>query len=216
MEKTLCFSAALTDLSRPFTIGSMASFDAWARSWSTRDLLVAITLSLGLGVVSSALASVTPLLEAFNPLLGSAVTGYATLIGLFVPYVMRRPGAGLLAAVGVGLVQAQFTPRGLNAISSGMILGLIYEAPFALAGYRRCGALFMIAAGAVTAVIPTALSAVASGLAALEGGAQLAVIGITVSSGAFGGYLAKSLADRLARSGVLASTALARHPSDLS
>ncbi len=194
----------------------MASVDARARPWSTRDLLVAITLSLGLGVASSAIASVTPLLETFNPLLGSAVTGYATLIGLFVPYVMRRPGAGLLAAVGVGLVQAQFTPRGLNAISSGFILGLIYEAPFALTRYRRYGGLFMTSAGAITAVIPTALSAVASGLTALDSWAQLAVIGITASSGALGGYLAKSLADRIARSGVLASTALGRQPPDLS
>lgn len=139
---------------------------------------------------------------------------YAPLF--FVPsllslYVVRRPGAGVVAALFVGLVQVPFTPFGWTSLIGALPSGVASELPFLLTRYRRFGLPMLMGAGAVAGLITIALFYVPAGYQNLALAVQVSlIVGFAAGGAVLGGLLAKLLADAVARTGVLSAYPIGR------
>ena len=119
-------------------------------NWSTKDLLVfaAIGVALGLALVPVNYAWVA-LQTAIGPFARALFAGLNYLPILLALYITRRPGAGLLCSLFLGLVQAALTPFGWVAIIAFLTPGIGCELPFLLTRYRRFGLVILTVAGAL-------------------------------------------------------------------
>ena len=171
-------------------------------AWSTRDLLVLVVIALVFGLITAPLFTLSPIIDAtLGPVLKRLTSGIFLVPSLLAAYTLRRPGAALLCAVLVGLVQVPFTPLGLILVFGQAVFGILYELPFLIARYRRYGLTMMLVSGAVLGLILGAIDFVPNGGPALAPLAQVMFIVLNTLSGALGGLLAKWLADTIARSG---------------
>jgi energy-coupling factor transport system substrate-specific component len=181
------------------------------RGWSTRDLLVVAAIGAALGAALIPFIYANLALHAVGPVVAWTFTGLFAVPNLVALYVTRRPGAGLVSGIFVGLVQTPFNPAGWVILSSSLLFGLGAELPFLITRYRRYGRTFLVVAGAVACVPPLAFIYVPTGLMNLSPAVQIGIILTALLSGALlGGLLAKLLADALARTGVLSGYAVSR------
>jgi energy-coupling factor transport system substrate-specific component len=177
--------------------------------WSTRDLLVVAAIGAALGAALIPFIYVILALQAAGPVVVWTATGLFAVPNLMALYITRRPGAGLVSGIFVGLVQTPFNPAGWVIVSSTLLFGLGAELPFLFTRYRRYGLTFLVVAGAVACVPPLAFVYVPTGLMNLSLAVQIGIILTTLLSGALlGGLLAKALSDTLARTGVLSGYAV--------
>jgi energy-coupling factor transport system substrate-specific component len=141
---------------------------------------------------------------ALGPLVFVVVRGLFLLPQLMSLYIVRRPGAAVVAGLFFGLVQAPFTPFGWTTVPVGLLTGVVCELPFLLTRYRNFRQPMLLLAGAVAGLLNLALVFVPLGYPGLAFGVQAAlVVGYAVGGAVLGGLLAKLLADALAQTGVL-------------
>lgn len=180
-------------------------------AWKTRDILVAAGIAVPLGLVYAGWLALW-LAAQIVPELSHVVGGLYVLAPVIVGYVLRRPGAALLAEMLAAFVETPFTPYGTIIIWLGFLQGVGVEAVFALTGYRRYTLPVLLVAGAVGALaVLFGRFYVAFGYGNLAIEVQILRIVATIVGGAlFGGLLGKVIADALVKTGVLNNFPIAR------
>ena len=130
----------------------------------------------------------------------------------FGVYVMRKPGAGLIAELLAAVLECLFGNFfGPIIILSGLVQGFGFELIVALKGYKKFDRLTMIQGAVLCSVITLGYNLVISGynqIAFPVLGLMLAVR--IVSAIVFDGVITPLLADGLVKAGVLKGYAVAR------
>lgn len=178
--------------------------------WTTRDLLITVVIGLAFGVL------LVPVTYAYSLLLSAGILARAVLGGVyylpaaFAAYVVRKPGAILLVSLTSALVVLPFG-YGFVVLLIGALTGLVGElVTWLFTRYTNFGLGRFVLAGAVGGFIEFLL--ILGSLRSSQfdlGLVSLALVICAVTFGVCAG-LAKYLADAVARTGVLANTALGR------
>jgi ABC-type thiamin/hydroxymethylpyrimidine transport system permease subunit len=179
--------------------------------WSTRDLMVTIVIGLAFGVLLVPVTYAYAALLTLGILARSLLGGVYYLPAAFSAYVIRKPGSILLVSLVSALVAMPFTAYGFIVLMIGLLTGLIGElVVWFFTRYRNFSLGRLVLAGVVGGLLEFLLI-----LASLRStqfelgilGAALLVSGLTFGLGA---AVARWLADAVARTGVLANTALGK------
>lgn len=180
-------------------------------AWTTRDLMVLVSVSLVFGFLLIGMTYAFVLTMALlTPMISNGLFGGIWLLPAFLTsYVLRRPGTALLTSLLYSLVMVPFNPYGVASIIGGLIGGFFYELPFLCTRYRRYGLPLLILGGAVANLGTVLIHVPLAGGVNLAPGIWVFVVLVALVSGAIGGWLAKLLADTIARTGVLRGMAIA-------
>ncbi|MEX2143688.1 MAG: ECF transporter S component [Anaerolineales bacterium] len=182
-----------------------------AAKWSTRDLMVTIVIGLAFGVL------LIPVTYAYAALLSLGILARALLSGVyylpaaFSAYVVRKPGAILLVSLVSALVAMPFTAYGFIVLIIGALTGIIGELViWFFTRYRNFSMGRMALAGGIAGLLEFLL--ILASLRTTQFEIGILVVALLVSALTFMlcAILAKVLADAVARTGVLANTALGR------
>ncbi len=181
--------------------------------WKLRDIVVTAVLAAAAGAVYLGWDIVFKFVpSSLNPVVLALFNGLWWIVAGLVPYIVRRPGAALLAESVGGFVEFLLgSPYGIQAFTMGIAQGLGVEAGFAIGGWKRYGWGFMLFATALGGVGNYIYSYFYYGVneysAALQAGYLIASM---VSGAVLSGVLSKLIGDALRRTGVLRNFAIAR------
>ena len=181
--------------------------------WKLRDIVVAAVLAAVSGAVYLGWDIVFKFVpSSVNPVLLALFNGLWWIAAGIVPYIVRRPGAALLAESLGGLVEFLLgSPYGIQAFTMGIAQGLGVEAGFALGGWKRYGWGFMLFATALGGIGNYIYSYFYYGVNAYSAALQAGYLIASMVSGAIlSGLLSKLIGDALRRTGVLHNFAIAK------
>lgn len=175
--------------------------------WETRDLLVVAAFGVVPGVaLLPVLYAGFALRAVFGPLITAVYTGLFYMPGLLALYVVRKPGASILNGLFVALVWVPITPFGLAVVIPTIVARIGSELPFALTRYQRFETPVLLASGAAAGLFSLAVIYVPFGYHNFAYPLQTGlIVGHAVGGAVLCGLVAKTLGDRLADTGVLAS-----------
>ncbi len=201
------------------TVMGLASGAAWGiggelKNWKTRDAILVANLALVFGLLFLGWGMIWDLVKPINAIIPGSrdlVYGFWFLAGLVAPYIIRKPGAAVvaetLAALAEWLAGSQW---GFTLLISGLIQGGMAEIVFAAYGYRRYKLDTLMLAGAAAGVGSLVVDYF-FWYSKLQPGVLLIMLVARLISGAvLGGWLAKVIADGLVRSGALGNFPVAR------
>ncbi len=181
-----------------------------ASKWSTRDLMVTIVIGLAFGVLMIPVTNLYAFIRASGPLAQTAVGSLYFVPVAFAAYVMRKPGVVILVSVISGVV-VLVTPYGFYALLISIVTGLIGELVFwLLTRYRQVGLGRLLFFGALCGLLEFVVLLRALGSSQFELAVLAMALGLSAITFAGCALIAKILADAVARTGVLANTALGR------
>lgn len=142
-------SAALWLLVFALVVGAVM----WSRTalagWETRDLILTAVMGAVFGVVFSLWTGVYTFASTFLGPWNDIIGGVWWLPGILVPYIVRKPGAALVAEALAGFISfLAGSPYGfVGAVIPGIIQGLGIETVFMLTGWKRYDLLTLVVAG---------------------------------------------------------------------
>jgi energy-coupling factor transport system substrate-specific component len=172
--------------------------------------LVTAAIGIVFGLIAAPLVWLWSTLEMLTGPIGSRI-----IIGIFfagplmAAYIVRRPGAAFLATVIFSLVQVPLTPYGWGTLAMIVTNGVPTEAAFAIARYRRWGMPAMMSIGVAVALVGFLAHAFMAGYFNLAPWVIIVSALVQIATGAIlGGWLSKTMADAIARSGVLSGYAV--------
>jgi energy-coupling factor transport system substrate-specific component len=171
-------------------------------AWTTRDLMVTAALGVALG---AAFMAYGVFYLALSPLLGQVgvmlLLGFYYLAGTLVPYVVRRPGAAILASFLAAFAELLLgSPFGVAALWAGLAQGLGAEAVFAARGWRSYSLVTMILAAVMSGIFAYGYEYALFGYGELLPAVQLGLLLVRIPSAAIlAGWLGKLLGDVLLR-----------------
>ena len=168
---------------------------------------------LFLGVTYAGGALYTVLLPFGMPSLGyEPFYGIYFMAVAFAIYVIRKPGAGIIAEILAAIIETLMGNFfGPIIILSGFVQGAGFELAFALTKYKRFDTKIMITASIICSCITMGYNLIVSGynLIAVPVLALMLAVRI-VSAVAIDGFLAPKLANGLAKAGVLNNYAISQ------
>jgi len=180
--------------------------------FTTVELVFITVVGVVFGIVNNLLGIVYTAINAVNPMLALLFAPFG-MVALLAAYVVRKPGAALLAGIINGLVQfLAGNPAGLWAIGFGLAHGIGTEAVFALFQYKNYNWLTCFLAGDLDGVCNMVVVVIAFGMLNFMpfGQILLSVVIASISSGVEAGLLGKVVGDLLCKAGVLKSFLIAR------
>lgn len=142
-------SAALWLLVFAVVVGAVI----WSRTalsgWQTRDLILAAVVGAVFGVVFSVWTGVYTFFGQFLGPWNDLIGGVWWLPGILVPYIVRKPGAALVAESLAAFISfLAGSPYGfVGAVIPGIIQGLGIEVVFMLWAWKRYDLLTLVLAG---------------------------------------------------------------------
>ena len=186
------------------------------RRWRTVDLLTAVMIGVGFGVVFVAWGALTsvlqPLFLALPPLAG-LVYGFFWVPAVVAALVVRRPGAALLAELVAASVEPLLGGQwGIATLGSGLLQGLGVEIGFLLFAYRRWTLLPAVIGGALAGLLEAPYEWRLYYREWAAGFAGLYAVTLAVSGALLAGVLGWFLVRVLARTGALSPFAAGRGP----
>jgi len=182
-----------------------------ASKWSTRDLMVTIVIGLAFGVLLIPVTYAYAALLSLGILARSLLGGVYYLPAAFAAYVIRKPGSILLVSLVSALVAMPFTAYGFIVLLIGALTGLIGElVTWLFTRYRNFALGRLALAGAVGGLLEFLLILGSLRSTSFELGILSAALLVSALTFGLCAALAKVLADAVARTGVLANTALGR------
>lgn len=180
------------------------------KSWTTRDLLVTAVIAVVFGLLTIGVNYMAAMLMAVNPALISIMSGYYYIPMIMAMYIIRRPGAIVVAITIAQLVSIAFNPFGWMEAVVSIFIALFYEIPFFLTQYRNFRLYILMASGAVAGLLSFVTMFAFGGLNLLAPWLQWTSFVLFILSGMLlGGWLAKALVDAIAKTGVLSGFAIA-------
>jgi energy-coupling factor transport system substrate-specific component len=180
-------------------------------AWKTREVVVAAALAVPLGFVYAGWLTAWTAAQVL-PEISHFLGGVYVIAGVLAAYVIRRPGAALLAEMIAALVETPLSPFGLIILWLGLLQALGTEAVFAATRYRRFDLPILMLAGVVGALaVLFGRFYVAFGYANLAIEVQaIRLVAVILGGALFGGLGAKLIGDALVRTGVLNNFPIAR------
>lgn len=181
--------------------------------WKTVDLIVSAVISVAFGLIFLAYGL---LYVALVPVFGQVgimlFLGFYYIIGVLAPYIVRRPGAALLASFLAAFTELLAgSPFGIAAVWAGLVQGAGAEVVFAAGRWRNYRWYMLVAAAVASGIFAFVYEYFLFSYGALSAGVQLGLFLVRIPSAALlGGLLAKGIGDALARTGVLRSVAIGR------
>ena len=177
-------------------------------AWALRDLVVLAVLAAVFGFLYWALVHGWGLLQVamgpFGDLAQNALMGGWITVAPLAVFIVRRPGAGIVAEIAAAFVEFAFlgSPAGPTLLIAGLVQGGGAELAFAATRYRRFGWPTFLAAG-VTGVTANFLWAGTTHDWWTQDLLVLRIVLQLLSGLVLTGVLAKLMADGLLRTGVL-------------
>jgi len=186
------------------------------KSWSTREIVIAAVLAVAVGVIFWAWDLLWATAFSAVPFpVSYLLVGIWMIGGLLVPYVVRKPGAALVGELVAAFVSMILVNQwGFAVMLSGLVQGVGAELIFASLRYRKYSLPVLMAAGALAGVFSIALDSFVYSywhIYSLDS-ILLGVVLVALSGAVLGGVLSKTLADGLARTGVLSGLAISKGP----
>lgn len=191
---------------------SAASSERATSRFTTVELVFIAIVGVVFGIVNNLLGIVYTGLNAINPMLALLFAPFG-IVAVLAGYVVRKPGAALLAGIINGLVQfLAGNPAGLWALGFGLAHGVGTEVIFAAFGYRNYGWLACFLAGFLDGVANMIVVVVAFGMLTFMPMSQVlvSIVLASLSAGVEAGLLGKVVGDLLKAAGILKSFAIAQ------
>ncbi len=140
-----------------------------------------------------------------SPIFSNAINGLWFIPAILIPYIIRRPGAALIAELVSSLFEFAFgSPYSTGAIISGLVQGLGAEIGFALFAWKSYRMPTSHLAGALAGAGYSVQAWYQYGWSGYTAAVALGAFIMTLISGAIlGGALSKWIGDALRRTGVL-------------
>lgn len=184
--------------------------------WSTRDLLVTIVIGLAFGVLLIPVTwAYAGLLSAGGIFTRAILGGLYFLPAAFAAYVMRKPGATILASV-LSALPSMLGPYSLIVLMIGALIGLVGELfVWLLTRYKNFTTARMLWLGMASG-ITVYLLILGSMLRTTAFEPSILLIAAIVSAAVFAAcsLVARYLANSVVKTGVLANTALGETTAD--
>jgi energy-coupling factor transport system permease protein len=180
-------------------------------SFTTVELVFVAILGVVFGLINNLLGVAYTAINAFNPMLAMFFAPFG-MVTLLAAYVVRKPGAALLAGLINGLVQfLAGNPAGLWSIPFGIAHGLGTELVFFLFRYKNFGWLACFLASVVDGLFNMVVVVFAFNMIAMPTGQLLMLVVLaSLSSGVEAGLLGKVVGNLLCKTGLLKSFLVAR------
>ncbi|MEM7331387.1 MAG: ECF transporter S component [Chloroflexota bacterium] len=181
------------------------------KAWTTRDLLVMIAIAIVLGLILAVLNFVYLNLMPYGPIVRDTISGFWFIPSIAVMYIVHRPGTAVLTRILVNIVQIPFSPFGVTELVVSVLFGAASEIPFLATRYRNFRLPVLLASGGLAGLLNFGLLYAFLGGNLLSWGVVVVWFIVCIVSGALlGGGGAKLLIDRIVKTGVLASFAVAQ------
>jgi energy-coupling factor transport system permease protein len=180
--------------------------------WKLRDVILLVILSIVCGGIYRIWDVVTPFINITWVPGQGILNGIWWLAAILVPYIVRKPGAALLAEIISAMVELTLGSNwGMGGVLSGVLQGLGAEIGFALFAWKRYDLGTLLLAGALAGVGFSPQWYFQYGGKAYGASVVTLYTIITIISGAvLGGWLPKLIGDALYRAGVLRNFAIAK------
>lgn len=150
-----------------------------------------------------------PIFRVFLGTVGMfAVQGLLYMPAILIAYIMRRPGAALIAQTVISLVSAPFHPWGWMELSGILFIGLPIELAFWAIRYRNYRLPVLAVACSLVGFVRIIVLWVPFGINVMGREAQMVIVAITIVGALVTALAAKLLADSIAKTGVLSSYAV--------
>lgn len=181
-------------------------------AWRTQDYVLLAILAMVFGAIYWAWLQPYLWVASIAAQVGQeAFFGLWFVSGLVGGYIIRRPGAALLAETLAAFAEILLgAPAGPILLITGFMQALGPELVFAATGYRSWGWRTMALAGVAAALVALPWNWFRLGYFALDPSFLLVLLVVRVASGAVSGLAAKVVADLVAATGSLSSFALGR------
>ena len=189
------------------------------RDRKLRDIVVAAVLATACGAIYLGWDLLYKFLpSSINPVAAAGFNGLWWIAGGIVPYIIRRPGAALLAESIGGFVEfALGSPYGIQAFTIGIAQGIFIELGFMMGGYRRYTLPWMLWATALGGVGNYIYSYFYYGVKDYTVSVQIGYLVVTMVSGAIlAGLLSKWVGDAVKRTGALRNFEITKETSKAS
>ena len=179
--------------------------------YTTVELVFIAIVGVVFGIVNILLGTVYTAINAINPVLALLFAPFG-IVAVLAGYVVRKPGAALLAGIISGLVPFVGNPANLLALVFGLAHGVGTEIIFAAFRYRNYNWLVCFLAGFLGGVCNRVVAVIAYGTLAVSpmGQILLWVVIASLSYGVETGLLGKVVGELLYRAGILKSFLIAR------
>lgn len=176
--------------------------------WTTRDVMVAVAISIAMTIAFVPLNSIQTALFAISPVFGWAMGGLFRIPRVFIGYVIRKPGAILLFGLIVGLGATVASGFGLFALLAALADGLMAEVSTWIATrYRRFRDRDIALSSVLHAILVIIVAGIIFRSLFIEWPLAIAAAASAIITYVIGGLLATRLARLIAGTGVLRSTA---------
>ena len=187
-------------------------------AWKLKDVLLIAICAVLFGVVYLGCTYVGGILYGILTPFGMASLGYEPFYGIyfmagaFGVYVMRKPGAGLIAELLAAVLECLFGNYfGPIIILSGLVQGFGFEHSEIARGYKKFDRLTMIEGAVLCSVLTLGYNLVISGYNQIAVPVLALMLAVRIVSAiAFDGIITPLLADGLVKAGVLKGYAVAR------
>ncbi len=189
--------------------------DKSTMGFTTVELVFIAILGVVFGIVNNLFGLVYTALNAVNPILATCFAPFG-MVTLLAAFIVRKPGAALLAGIINGLVQfLGGNPAGLWTIGFGVAHGLGTELVFFLYRYKAWGWLNCFLASVVDGLFNMVVVVIAFGMLAFMpfGQILMTVVIACVASGVEAGLLGRVVGQLLLKAGLLKSFLIAKQPA---
>lgn len=187
-----------------------------AYEWKLKDILMTAVCAVLFGVVFLGATYAGGILYGILTPAGLGSLGYEPFYGIYFMagafgiYVMRKPGTGIVAEMLAAIIECLLGNYfGPIIILSGLVQGLGFELIFALKKYKKFDTVTMVQAAVICSCLTMVYNLVISGYNLIAVPILLLMLAVRiVSAVVIDGFVTRSLADGLARAGVLKSYAI--------
>ena len=187
-------------------------------AWKLKDVLLIAICAVLFGVVYLGCTYVGGVLYGILTPFGMASLGYEPFYGIyfmagaFGVYVMRKPGAGLIAELLAAVLECLFGNYfGPIIILSGLVQGFGFELIVALKRYKKFDRLTMIEGAVLCSVLTLGYNLVISGYNQIAVPVLALMLAVRIVSAiVFDGVVTPLLVDGLVKAGLLKGYAVAR------
>lgn len=183
-----------------------------SNQWKMRDIVLTAVFAAICGAIYLGWDLLFKALPSFNPVVQATFNGLWWIAGGIVPFIVRKPGAALLAeAIGGFMEFALGSPYGVQAFTIGIAQGIGIELGFMLGRYRHYSLSWLLFACALGGIGNYIYSYFYYGVDQYTIATQVGYLVVTMISGAIlAGLLSWLVGRGLKRTGVLQNFAIGK------